>query len=163
MMMPAEPQAEHRWLQKLVGEWTYAGEGRMAPDKPPESCGSGTETVRLLGGLWVLCEGKGQMPDGSPASMLMTLGFNPQRKRFTGTWIGTMMTHLWVYDGELDPTGRILSLHAEGPSFAGDGTMAKYKDVIEILSEDKRTLSGNVLGDDGKWFNFMTAHYTRVR
>lgn len=162
-MMPAEPQAEHRWLQKLVGDWTYTGEAQMAPDKPAESCGSGTESVRMLGDLWVLCEGKGQMPGGAPAGMLMTLGFDPQTKRFRGTWIGSMMTHLWVYDGELDATGRILSLHAEGPSFAGDGGMAKYKDVIEIVSEDQRTLSGNLLGEDGKWTTFMTAHYRRVR
>jgi Protein of unknown function (DUF1579) len=162
-MMPVEPQAEHRWLQKLVGDWTYEAEAQMAPDKPVESCGSGTESVRMLGGLWLLAEGKGQMPGGAPAATLMTLGFDPGKKRFHGTWIGSMMTHLWVYDGELDATGRILSLHAEGPSFAGDGTMAKYKDVIEIVSEDHRTLSGNLLGDDGKWVTFMTAHYRRVR
>jgi hypothetical protein len=46
---------------------------------------------------------------------------------------------------------------------AGDGTMAKYQDVIEIKSEDYRTLSSQVLGADGKYTRFMTAHYRRKK
>jgi hypothetical protein len=160
-MMTTQPQAEHKWLHKLVGDWTYETEAMMGPDKPPQKCG-GTESVRSLGGLWVLAEGQGEMPGGLPATMLMTLGFDVQRKRFVGTWVGSMMSHLWVYDGELDATGRILSLHADGPSMAGDGKMAKYKDVIEIVSDDHRTLTGNLLNDGGKWTTFMTAHYRRT-
>ena len=34
MMMP-EPQAEHQWLQKLVGDWTVEGEAPMEPGQPP--------------------------------------------------------------------------------------------------------------------------------
>jgi hypothetical protein len=107
-MMNVEPQKEHRWLQKLVGEWTYESEGVMEPGKPPETCG-GTETVRSLGGPWIVAEGQGQMPGGGPAMMIMTLGYDPER-RFWGTWMGSMMTHLWVYDGALE---------ADGPSMAG--------------------------------------------
>jgi hypothetical protein len=33
--MQAEPQKEHQWLQKLVGEWTYETEAIMEPDQPP--------------------------------------------------------------------------------------------------------------------------------
>ena len=62
------------------------------------------------------------MPGGGPATTLMTLGYDPEKKRFVGTWIGSMMTHLWIYDGALDAAGKVLTLDAEGPSFAGDGT-----------------------------------------
>ena len=48
-----------------------------------------------------------------------------------------MMTHLWVYDGALDAAGKVLTLDAEGPSFTGDGTTAKYQDVIEIEGAPK--------------------------
>ena len=34
--MTAEPQAEHKWLEKLVGEWTCEGEGIMEPGKAPD-------------------------------------------------------------------------------------------------------------------------------
>ena len=160
--MNAEPQKEHQWLQQLVGEWTYEAEAMGEPGKPAEKCG-GTERVRSLGGLWVVAEGEGKMPGGAPASMIMTLGYDPERKRFVGTWIGSMMTQLWVYDGALDGTERVLALEADGPSMAGDGKIAKYRDAIELKSANERVLASSVLGEDGKWTQFMTAHYRRKK
>ena len=57
----------------------------------------------------------------------------------------------------------MLTLDTEGPSFAGEGKMAKYKDMIEFKSDDHRVLTSHVLGDDGKWHQFMTAHYRRKK
>jgi hypothetical protein len=158
--MKAEPQKEHLWLQKLAGEWTCEAEMTMKPDQPPIKS-TGTETVRSLGGLWILAEGHGEMPGGGHATTMLTLGYDPETRRYVGTWVGSMMTHMWVYDGALDPAGTVLTLDTEGPSMAGDGKMAKYQDVIEVQSDDHRILSSQVLGDDGKWFRFMTAHYRR--
>ena len=160
--MQAAPQQEHQWLQKLVGEWTSEMEAAMDPDKPAETF-VGTETVRSIGGLWTMGEGRGDMPGGGTAVTVMTLGYDPARKRFVGTFIGSMMTHMWVYDGTLDATGKVLTLDAEGPHFAAEGKTAKYKDAIEFLSDDHRTLTSHMLGDDGKWNHFMTAHYRRKR
>ena len=93
----------------------------------------------------------------------MTLGYDPARKRFVGTFIGSMMTHLWVYDGALDAAGKVLTLDAEGPTSPAEGKMAKYQDIIEFKSDDHRVLSSQMLGDDGKWHHFMTANYRRSR
>jgi hypothetical protein len=159
--MKAEPQQEHAWLDRLVGDWTYEAECSMGPGQAP-SRATGTHRVRSLGGLWVVGEGQGEMPGcGETATTLLTLGYDPQRKRFVGTWVGSMMTHLWVYDGALDAAGKVLTLDAEGPSFTGDGTTAKYQDVIEIEGDDHHILSSRCLGDDGEWRTFMTAHYRR--
>src|SRR5688572_23139930 len=108
MTMPkVEPQKEHEWLQILVGEWTAESETAPEPDSPPVA--PWTETVRSLHGIWIVAEGQGEMPGGGgPATTVMTLGYDPQKNRYVGTWIGSMMTHLWVYDGELDATGKIL-------------------------------------------------------
>lgn len=158
--MNAQPQKEHQWLQKLVGEWTYESEASMGPDKPPEVC-RGSESVRSLGGLWILGEGQGEMPGGAPATTLITLGYDPQKKRFVGTFVGSMMTNLWVYDGELDETERVLTLNTEGPDFTQPGKTSKYKDVVEFKSDDHRVLSSHALGEDGQWHQFMTANYRR--
>jgi hypothetical protein len=91
----------------------------------------------------------------------MTLGYDPQTKRFVGTWIGSMMTHLWIYDGALDAAERVLALESDGPSMAGDGSMARYCDAIEFRSDDHRILTSSVRGDGGTWRPFMTAHYRR--
>lgn len=69
--MKTEPRKEHQWLQKLVGEWTYETEAPMEPGQPPEKF-TGTESVRLLGGLWIVAEGQGEMPGGGEATTVMT-------------------------------------------------------------------------------------------
>jgi hypothetical protein len=158
-MMNEEPRREHRWLEKLVGEWTSELECVMGPDQPPTKS-KGVESVRSLGGLWTIGEGEGAMPEGGTARSVMTLGFDPKAGRFVGTFIASVMTHLWTYSGSLDETGRILALDAEGPSFTGEGTV-KYQDRIEIVDDDHRILTSQMLGDDGKWNRFMTAHYRR--
>lgn len=159
-MDSAKPQPEHVWLQQLVGEWTYENEASMGPGQPPMKM-QGTESVRSLGGLWVLCEGQGTTPGGSPATMIITLGYDPQKKRFVGTFVGSMMTYLWIYDGSLDADHKTLTLDAEGPSFADSTKMAKYQDIIEVVSPDHHILRSQFLGEDGKWNPFMTAHYRR--
>ncbi len=158
--MQAEPQGEHRWLQNLVGEWAYETEAQMEPGKPLEKF-TGTEIVRSLGGLWILAEGQGEMPGGGAATMMLTLGYDPQRKRYVGTWVGSMMTHLWVYDGVMDADGKTLTLDTEGPDMFVEGKMAKYRDVYEFKSDDHRILTSHVLGADGNWLKFMTANYRR--
>jgi Protein of unknown function (DUF1579) len=159
-VMQTEPQKEHQWLQKLVGEWTYETEVTMGQDQPPEKA-TGTESVRSLGGFWVLAEGQGEMPCGGVATTIMTLGYDPQKQRYIGTWVGSMMSYLWLYDGELDASKNVLTLNSDGPSMAGEGKMAKYRDAIEFKSEDHRVMTSHVLGDDGQWHQFMTVNYRR--
>jgi hypothetical protein len=159
--MHAEPQAEHKWLEQFVGEWEIEVEGTAVPGQPPEKS-TGAETVRSLG-VWVQCDGTMPMPDGRTGKTVMTLGYDPAKKKFVGTFIGSMMTNLWVYEGELDETGRVLTLDAEGPGFSDPGRTAKFKDAIEIVSTDHRILTSRILGDDGRWHQFMTAHYRRKK
>jgi hypothetical protein len=72
------------------------------------------------------------------------------------------MTNLWVYDGSLDESGKKLTLETEGPDFANEGKTTSYRETIELLSNDHRTFSSSMLGADGKWTTFMTAHYRRT-
>jgi hypothetical protein len=160
-MKKPEPQKEHQWLKQLLGEWTFEGEAMM-PDAPSQKF-RGTERVRSIGDLWFLCQGEGAMPDGSPSTSLATLGYDPQKKRFVGTFIGSMMTNLWVYDGSLDASERVLTLDTEGPAMTGDGKMAKYQDVIEVQSNDQRTLTSRVQGEDGGWTQIMKMTYRRTK
>ncbi len=156
----AEPQQEHAWLQQLVGEWTFEGEATMAPGQPPHRF-KGTTRVRPLGGLWIMMEGHGQMPDGTPVTTMLTLGYDSQRKRFVGTWVDSLMTHMWVYDGALDAAGKVLTLDTEGPGMAGDGKTAKFREIIEVHNDEHHVLSSQTLGEDGAWHRFMTARYRR--
>jgi hypothetical protein len=73
-----------------------------------------------------------------------------------------MMTHMWIYEGRLDPAGNVLTLDAEGPAYTGEG-MTKYRDTIEFQNDDHRVQTSSYQrGDDG-WHPFMTTHYHRAR
>ncbi len=76
------------------------------------------------------------MPGCGSVTTLMTLGYDPQKQRYVGTWIGSMMTYLWQYDGELDAGETMLTLNSDGPAMTDDEKIGKYKDVIEFKSDD---------------------------
>jgi hypothetical protein len=164
-MEKPEPSSEHLWLQRLVGEWSVESECLTAPGQPPMKW-TGTETVRSLGGLWTV--GHGKMGDdsgggsGEWCDAIMTLGYDPVLKRFVGTFVAGMMTHLWTYNGALDAAGQVLTLDTVGPSFLDDGTLAAYQDIIEFVDNDHRTLRSQMRGPDGAWTQFMSAHYRRT-
>ena len=161
-MMNPEPHAMHRWLQQLLGDWTCESLADMGPGEPPAHS-RGTEQVRALGGLWVLCDGAGSMPGGGgEARMLMTLGYDPDQQAFVGTWVGSMMTHMWVYRGTLDADQKVLTLETEGPSFKADSATMRYRDVITVVSANERTLTSFGQQPDGSWKQFMQAKYTRT-
>ena len=155
-----EPQKEHAWLQRLVGEWSFEGECSMGPDQPAMKS-TGSTRIRSLGGLWILCDGQSEAPDGTPVESVITLGYDPAKQRFVGTFIASMMTHLWPYEGSL--RGDVLTLDSEGPSFSGDGSMVKYQDIVEIKDDNHWILKSRMPGEDGKWLEFMTAHYRRTK
>jgi len=91
----------------------------------------------------------------------MTLGYDPQKQRFVGTFVGSMMTGMWVYEGTMDASGSMLTLDTEGPDMGSEGKMANYKDIIEIKSDDYRLLRSQIQSADGSWQEFMTAHHRR--
>lgn len=161
--MFAEPQEEHRWLQRLEGNWTYEAECAAGSGQIQKH--GGVQRIRKLGELWIVGEAQGQMPGGGSATMMITLGYDPQKGSFVGSWVGSMMNFHWIYEGRLDAAKRVLALECDGPSFSEEGRAtgrtSRYRDAIEIHDNDYHTLTASVRGEDGSWTSFMTSHYRR--
>lgn len=160
-MGEVERRDEHRWLERFVGEWTYEMEASEKPGEPPAMMDRGTESARSLQGVWIVCEARSETAEGGgSATSIMTLGFDPAKEKVVGTFIGSMMPYLWIYEGSLD--GDLLTLYSEGPSFTTEGAMAMYRDTIELRGDDHRVMTSSFQGEDGTWTQFMTAHYRRA-
>ena len=159
--MSSEATKERRWLRRMVGEWTYEMEAEAEPGQPPIR-ETGPESVRALGDAWVICEAKGRTPDGGEATSIMSIGHDPQRRRFHGTFISSMMTYLWLYEGQLDDAGNVLTVDSEGPSYTGEG-MTMYRDTIAFENDDHRVQTSSYQRPDGGWHEFMTTRYRRAR
>lgn len=158
--MFAKPQKEHSWFESLLGKWSVESECKMGPDEPPQTS-TGEVTCRSLDGMWFLIEGGGSDPDMGHWSTLMTLGYDPEDGRYRGTFVGSMMTHLWFYQGNLDATEKKLTLDTEGPQCTADG-VAKYQDSIEIVDDEHWILSSQIQLESGDWTTIMTSHHRRI-
>jgi hypothetical protein len=56
----------------------------------------------------------------------------------------------------------VLTLSTEGPSYTGDGSMAKYRDTIQLRGDDERVHTSSYQQADGAWHRFMTVTYRRA-
>lgn len=156
-MTPPPPLPEHLWLHRLLGNWTWDHEAIPGdPSTEDHSHGESTEDWRLLGDLWLLGEGNSEH-----GPMMFTLGYDPDRKSFVGSFISALMTFFWTYtEGYLEGPDKLV-LHAVGPSMKPEGGMANYRDEIEFLGPDERLLRSFVEGPPGTWTQFMQARYRR--
>jgi len=83
-------------------------------------------------------------------------------KEYRGFWIASVSSHLWKYTGGLSPDGKTMTLNCVGPSMVKDGETANYRDVIEIIDHNRRTLTSYGEDESGNWQPFMKSTYTRV-
>lgn len=155
--MKAELTRYDAFLRKLVGVWDVTS----APGNSGGDQATWTEVVRSLNGRWVVAEGEGNMPGGHMAETLMTLGYDREKGKFIGTWIGSMMDHMWFYEGVLDEAGRTLMLDTTGPDLENKGRIATYREAITIISDNERVFTSTVREADGNWKALMVAKYHR--
>ena len=155
------PTQEHDWLHKFIGEWTTESKSTMVPEQPPMQC-SGTLTSRKLGGFWVLNEMKGEW-SGEPMTGIQTIGYDEPKKKYVGTWVDSMTSFMWQYEGNVDLSGKVLTLDADGPNFMGGVKLTKFQDIYEFKSSDEILMTSRMLGTDGKWVTFMSGTAKRVK
>jgi hypothetical protein len=159
--MGTKPVKEHEWLKNLVGEWRVETEFTTGPDAPKQKS-EGHESCKCMGGLWAISEAEGKMPDGTTMMMRAALGYDVSFKEYRGCWYMSMSSHLWKYVGELSADGKKMTLNCEGPSMTKDGETALYRDVIELIDANHRTLTSYGQDDNGEWQEFMKSHYYRI-
>ncbi len=156
-----KPTKEHQLLEKFVGTWKTQSEGLMGPEQPPMKC-EGMMKSRSLGGFWVINEMTGNMM-GTPMTGVQTIGFNTDKQKYVGTWVDSMMNHLWQYQGSVDESGTTLTLEAEGPNFMAAAKTTKFRDIYEFKSPDHIRATSSMLGEDGQWVVFMTGDSRRTK
>lgn len=155
------PEKEHQWLKQFVGQWESESESMAGPGQPPMKC-KGTMSSRMLGQFWVVSDFTGNMGDFT-MSAIQTIGYDPAKQRYVGTWVDSVMNHMWRYEGSVDGSGKILTLEAEGPNFMANGKLTKFRDAYEFKSKDHIVATSSMQLDDGKWVTFMTGDLRRKK
>ena len=88
---------------------------------------------------------------GMPFSYVLTLGYDPEKKKYVGTWVDSMNNYLWKYEGTIDSTGKVLTLATEGPCPQKGGKLTKFQEVTEFKGDDVRTFVSSMQNEDGTW------------
>ena len=158
---PPQPTKEHDLLKRFVGEWESTAEAVAGPNMPAMTC-KGRGSAKMLGGFWVVIENETEMM-GMKINALQTIGYDPAKKKYVGTWVDSMFNHKWDYAGTVDAAGKKLTLEAEGPNFMAEGKPAKFRDTYEFKSPDHIEATSSMQGEDGKWVQFMTGQIKRKK
>ena len=153
------PGKQHAWLQKFVGTWEAEVEATVDPSQPPMKS-KGTETSRMVGGFWLIAEGKNE---AFPFSYVTTLGYDSSKQKYVGTWVDSMTDYLWTYEGSVDATGKILTMETAGPCPLAPGKILKFRDVTEFKSPDHRIFTSAMQDEDGKWTTILTVNSRRKK
>ncbi len=156
-----KPAKEHALLAQFAGQWKSRAETIPAPGQEPIVC-EGTETARMLGGFWLLAEGQGDMM-GTPVTSVLTVGYDPAKQKYVGTFICSVGAELWHYEGKMDQTGKKLALETEGPSMMDPAKRVKYREVLELKDADHKVFTSAMEIEPGKWQPIVTMTYERVK
>jgi hypothetical protein len=135
-MPQAKPGPEHEILKKSVGTWDATVE-EMAPGAPPKTS-KGTETAKLVGGLWLVSDFKSEMM-GQPFEGHAVGGYDPSKKKYVGTWVDSMSASQWTSEGTLDPATKTMTDWMEGVGH--DGKPTKMKAVTQWKDDDTRVFT----------------------
>lgn len=158
-MPTLKPSPEHAMLAKGVGKWKATMTLNMGP-VPTKS--TGTETVAMgCGGLWQMGD---FVEDKTGAMGGFTghgfVGYDPDHKRFVGSWCDSMSYTVTSMSGTLDASGKVLTMDATGYD-AMQKKEIKMKHVTTFVDDDHRTFSMRMPGPDGKDMEVMLIEYTR--
>lgn len=155
----AAPDRDQRWLKQLVGEWDTQWKMYLQPEQPPLEA-TGTDSVRALGGNWIIAEAESTVMD-APFSGILSLGYDAQEERFHGTWIDSYGGTMWVYKGTVNESGDTLTLETDGPSLEVPGKTTRYREVIRITGEKTRTFHSSYESEDGEWVRIVEIAFRR--
>lgn len=121
-----QPTPEHARLESGLGRWNVKCTYFMDPSQPPMVCDA-VETVEPVGPFWTVSLFESEFM-GMPFRGRSTLGYDPQKKKWVGTWVDSMSPSMFVMEGGYDAAGKVLTMHCRGPHMA-TGEMVDFRCV----------------------------------
>lgn len=152
-----DPDAAHAWLEQFLGDWHGVSD---APGEDDEVTWEFDESAEAVGKLWIVARSSSPESD-PPFASVLTLGYDPEKGEYVGTWIDSMLPRMWTYRGWLDAETDTLILQAEGPDMSDPGKTAIYQDRVRFIDPDHKRVSSFAQTADGKWQEFMSVNYVR--
>jgi hypothetical protein len=108
----AKPGAEHKQLEGLVGGWDMEVKYWAQPGKPPMTFKGTCQNRMILGGRFLVSEGKSG--EGQVATETMTIiGYDRRHKKYTTIGLDTMGTYWVTASGPYDDSRKAIVMYGE--------------------------------------------------
>jgi hypothetical protein len=146
------PGPEHEKLKEMVGTWDCE---MIVAGAPPTK---GVMTFRTaLNGMWLESDFKGSYAGLEFLGRGMD-SYDAMQQQYVSVWMDSMTGYPTVFRGNYDKSGKILTMHAEGPGPTGE--TVKMKSVSVNEDDDHMTFKMFMLDGDQE-VESMTIKYTR--
>jgi hypothetical protein len=93
---------------------------------------------------------------------VLTIGYDPEKETYVGTWIDSMSSQKWEYKGTVDEGGKVLTLTTRGYC-PMEQKMCNFRSTMEFKSADERVFTEAREQADGEYATVMVSHYTRKK
>lgn len=157
-----KPTKEHELLGQFAGEWNVTAEMVPAPGQEAIKW-EGSESSSLIGGFWLVNRDEASMNGNPMMTSILTIGYDPEAKKYIGTFFCSEGSKLWQYTGSMDESGKKLTLETEGPSMLDPTKTAKYREILELKDKDHKVFTSFMQTDDGNWTKMVTMEYRRKK
>jgi len=154
-----KPGPEHARLKHHVGVWDVDCTYFTGPDQPPMKT-KAKETVEMLGEFFTVGRFVANMM-GMPFSGIVQVGYDTARRKWVASWIDTMTPYYFLFEGDYDASGKVLTMSGHGGDVTTGG-MIRYRTTEEVLESGQRRFEMFRETPDGeaKMFSYI---YTRAK
>lgn len=156
----ATPGSPHRLIARMEGSWEARINSWMDPDQPPvESVGT-CEQKMVLDGRFLQQEFRGEMME-NPFNGIGFMGYDNNSKKFVSTWMDTMGTGIYLFEGELGEDERSI-VQTSSYNDPIQGPM-KWRSVTRVVDNDTWAMQMYSTGTGGKEMKMMEGVYSRKK
>lgn len=143
---PMKPDAEHGKVTAGVGEW----EGSLfmaipGMDEPMEMPCS--ESIKAVGEFWTTSEFSGNF-GGMPFTGASTMGYDPKKKKFVGTWIDNQHPYMAMMEGDWDAEKNAIVMHYDMFDTMSGGWLKMRNETVH--TDGKYVITFYQLADEGE-------------
>ena len=156
----ATPGKPHEMLASMAGSWHTHTTAYMDPREPSVESEGTCEGEMVLGGRYLREEFHGDMM-GMPFDGIAYTGFDNHTQKFVSTWIDSMSTGIFRFEGRADTEGRTITQECRyNDPIKGPMTM---RSVTRIVDHDTHEFEMYGIDRSGNEEKMMEITYTRKK
>ena len=152
---PMKPNDEHSRLMATVGVWD-AEISMATPDGNTAS--TGVENVKKLGELWTVADFEYEFM-GVPVQGHGTMGYDPAKKKYIGTWVESGSPFISTLEGEYDEEKNAIVYKMQGKD--PEGNDAEYRIITAAQDDTHRSFELHAKIGEDEYMKVLTINYTK--